>query len=282
MKRPLLWLALALLLLVVGASVAGRSSSPAPPAEPADVAVVRGPPADAVTIAKPASGLVTSARSVQVRGSAPWISPDDGEAVVRVTVNRRPHEVFPTAQGYATVVALELGRNEIVVRGSASRFDDDEAVRGSARVVIERRRAPGDDTGVLDRATASMLADSTEEAYWLCGEDDGCSTEPVCFKLGARRVDCAIARWYTEDPVRRCGHVYTLRLRGERLYAGSYACRGRVSPDPRRLVRASVTPILSRVVIDADDEDTWSRFVVNEPNAYGAPRFNMARDRFMP
>jgi hypothetical protein len=180
-----------------------------------------------VTIAQPAPGLVTSARTIDVSGKAPWISPDDGEALVRVTVNERPLEVFPSREGYATPIALELGRNEIVVRGEAGSYDDEDSVTGTARVVVERRQAPGDETGVLDAATASMLADSTEEAYWLCGEDDRCFAEPTCFNVSPRRVDCAVAYWYTYNRVRRCGYVYTLRLRGDRLHAGSYRCRGR-------------------------------------------------------
>ena len=237
---------------------------------------------DPVTIAEPATGLVTSARTIEVRGLAPWISPDDGEAIVRVTVNARPLEVFPTPDGYATPVALELGRNEIVVRGEAAGYDDDKAVTGTSRVVVERRRAPGDETGLLDLATASMLADSTEEAYWLCGEGDGCFVEPECFSMGPRRVDCAVAHWYTYDRVRRCGHVYTLRLRGDRLHAGTYRCRGRLNPQPRRLLRKRATAKFRRVIVDAGEADTWSRLLVNAPNRYGAPRFSMERDVFLP
>jgi hypothetical protein len=238
----------------------------------------------AVTIAEPGPGLVTSARTIDVRGRAPWIAPDAGESIVRVTVNGRPSETFPTRQGYSTPIALELGRNEIVVRGRSEPFDDGKAVTGTARIVVQRRRVTGDDTGVLDRATAFMLADSTTKAYWLCGEDDQCSHDPVCFSIGPRRVDCAVAYWYVDNPMRRCGHVDTLRLHGNRLYSGSYACSGRLNPRPRqRLIQDDAAPALTRVVIDADEENRdLFRVESNRSNRYGAPRFSMARDVFLP
>jgi hypothetical protein len=235
-----------------------------------------------VTIDAPAAGLVTSERTIVVSGRAPWLPQDDGESTAVVTVNGRPIETFPRRAGYSTPVALELGRNEIVVRGRSEPYEDGKPVTGTARMTVERRRAPGDDTGVLDRATAFMLADSTEEAYWLCGESDDCTVEPVCFALGPRRVDCPVSNFFVDNRRRRCGYVYTLRLRGDRLYAGDYPCRGRfLNPRPERLLRPRLTPRLSRVVIDAGSDQPWFRTEVNAPNRYGAPRFDMASDAFL-
>jgi hypothetical protein len=281
-------LVFAAMMVVATAGCGGGGARHAEPRTTRDSTVHSAPRptrASPVTIAAPQPGLATSARSIVVRGRAPWLRPNHGDSLVRVTVNGRPLETFPTRKGYRTPVALEAGPNEIVVHGWAQGFDEDaKVVSGTARVVVQRKTAPGDGTGTLDLATAYMLADSTDKAYWLCGEGDGCGFEPVCFRVGPRRVDCPVASWHSDNQVRRCGHVYTLRLRGDQLYSGFYACHGRLNPRPRqRWVRADFTPRLHRVVINAsrDDRDTY-RVESNGPNRYGAPRFSMDRDVFLP
>ena len=234
-------------------------------------------PAAEVSIVAPSADLYTSARTLEVRGSAP-----KNVKQVRVTVNGRPYKASNKRQQYRTSIALELGANEVVVTDGTKPTASDRAAARSARVMVHRNRTAGDDTGSLDRATAWMSSYRTGAAYEMCGEGDGCFVDPVCFEVDERRVDCAVARWYTEDPIRRCQYVYTLRLRGDRLYFGFYGCQGRLNPRPDRFIQRVTTPELRRVVIDAGEHDTWSRLEVNEPNRYGTPRFSMADDRFLP
>jgi hypothetical protein len=232
-----------------------------------------------VTIDAPSDGSRTTARSIVVTGTSPAV-PRGGDALVTVTVNRRPVDVAPRRGTYRIEVALELGRNAISAKGQIYNAEGTE-IGTTASGVIAVTRAPGAGTGVLDRATAYLAADSSDEVYSICGESEDCRREPHCFEVGPRRVDCPVGTTTYDEPISRCDIVLTVRLRGPRVYFGNYGCRGKLNPNPRRLVRRDVYRSGRRFRID-EREAPWLREEANEPNRYGVPRFDVDRDVFLP
>jgi hypothetical protein len=184
-------------------------------------------------------------------------------------------------------VALEVGPNEIVVRRNTYREWGDPPATSSSPLVVHVTRvpSPGDDTGVLDLATAHFFSGYGEGRYEVCGEVDGCATDTRCFALGPRRVDCPVFNYSVgEDHVRRCALVATVRLRGEHIHHDTYPCRGRLRPDARRFVRAAFWSRGVRLRPEGSGHETheWFRAETNNPNRYGPPRFDVDRDVFLP
>jgi hypothetical protein len=197
-----------------------------------------------------------------------------------VTVNRRPVEVAPRRGTYRIEVALALGRNAISAKAQIYDAKGTE-IGATASAVIAVMRAPGAGTGTLDRATAYLTAGYSDDVYSLCGESEDCGSEPHCFEVGPRRVDCPVATATNDDQISRCYIVISVRLRGRRVYFGSYDCQGRFNPNPRRLVRRDVYRRGRQFRID-QREAPWLREEMNEPNRYGVPRFDVDRDVFLP
>jgi hypothetical protein len=233
-----------------------------------------------VTIDAPSAGLVTSARTVTVAGRAP--AQQHGQLVaVRVKVNGRPVLAQAPRSGYKTVVALTPGENTLTATAEATDADiadDPKTLAESQPVRVIRQPTPGDNTGTLDRATAYLVTEYSDAAYWQCGESDDCRTDPACFTLSTRRVDCPVA---TRDLARHkatCGFVMTVRLRGTRLFYSRYGCRSRRWKRPRHHVREAFygrgRQFRLGSPIGQEDADA--------PNPYGAPRFDVARDVFLP
>jgi hypothetical protein len=237
-------------------------------------------PRPEVTIDAPSAGLVTSARTVTVAGRAP--AQQRGQLLaVRVKVNGRPVLAKASRSGYKTVVALTPGENTLTATAEATDADiadDPKTIAESQPVRVIRQRTPGDNTGTLDRATAYLVTEYSDAAYWQCGESDDCHTDPACFALSTSRVDCPVA---TRDRARhktKCGFVMTVRLRGTRLFYSSYGCRSRRWKRPRRHVREELyrRGRQFRLGSPIGQEDAGA------PNRYGAPRFDVARDVFLP
>jgi hypothetical protein len=238
-------------------------------------------PSPIATIATPADGTVTSARWTTVTGTAP-AAPKGGETDVTVTIDRRPVVARVRKGTYRVDIALALGRNEIIAKADIYGPDDDAepVTSNSAPTVVTRVPVSGDGTGTLDRATAFIVTDWSDEAYWLCGEG-GCGTKSRCFRVTSLRVDCPTASQWEDDPVWRCGFVMTVRLRGTRVYRDTYGCRGRFRGRPRRFVRPSVWRKGNRFRVNVGNAD-WLREEINERNLYGVPRFDVDRDVFLP
>jgi hypothetical protein len=74
----------------------------------------------------------------------------------------------------------------------------------------------------------------------------------------------------------------SVRLRGVRLYADSYRCRGRMRGYLRRFVRVSVWRTGKRFRVDDLDDYPWLRYEINARNRHGVPRFDVNRDVFLP
>jgi hypothetical protein len=243
-------------------------------------------PATSVTIDFPVDGSNTSARSTLVMGTAP-AAREGGEVGVTVTVNRRPVDLDLRGNTYRTEVALELGRNELTATVEIYAPSDAQhpTVITSAPSVVTRTSVPGDGTGTLDLATASLIADWSDYVYWLCGENDECgTTKPRCFQVGPRRVDCPVGDYGLagNSPVALCALVITVHLRDRRLYYASYGCRARrLNPNPQRFVRRSVYRRGRHFGVD-EAEAPHLRQEINQPNRYGVPRFDVDKDLFLP
>jgi hypothetical protein len=196
-----------------------------------------------VSIEDPAHGLTTNARWTTVTGAAP-MPPKGGWTYIEVTVNGRPAEASVRGNRYRVDIALELGRNLITaaaeIYGPDEDLDVDPVTVASPTIEATRFAVTGDRTRTLDRATAYMVTDWSNEAYWFCGEGDGCNTKIRCFRVTSRRLDCAAGAWWSDNPVWRCSFVMTGRLRGVRLYSDSYRCSGRMRGYLRRFVRGNV------------------------------------------
>src|SRR4051812_48214062 len=112
-----------------------------------------------LTIESPVDGTSTSARTITVEGSAS-APPRGGELAITVRVNGRPIAVDPAPTPFRIPVAIEPGRNDIDVRAELyNRNDVDPQRTLTAHTAVTRTPVPGDDTGVLDRATAYLAAD---------------------------------------------------------------------------------------------------------------------------
>jgi hypothetical protein len=281
MKRSSARVGLVVALGLGGLALAGPSETPEP-------ARAQAPPA-AVTIDAPADGAVTGARSVVVTGRAP-APPKGGDVEVTVTVGGRPVSVAVQGTAYRTPVALTVGRNDVVARADVYATNDDDIAgandgqprsRTTARSTVTRTVSAGDETGSLDLATAYTVADYDDAVYWLCGEGD-CGTDVRCFQVSPRRVDCPVGSYGDGSLVRRCGVVITVRLRGARLYAGNYRCKGRLTPRPQRFVRRAVWRKGRRFRVAATGDTDYLREEINRPNRYGVTRFDVDRDVFLP
>jgi hypothetical protein len=66
--------------------------------------------------------------------------------------------------------------------------------------------------------------------------------------------------------------VVSVRLRGDQVVTGSYACRGAMSPRPERLVRTAQRP--AATPFPGPPSAT--------PNRYGPPRLDADGRRFIP
>jgi hypothetical protein len=64
---------------------------------------------------------------------------------------------------------------------------DERATPRSAPVTVTRSRPRG--PARLDLATAELVAESSDDYSWLCGEGEDCGTALRCYALGPRRVD---------------------------------------------------------------------------------------------
>lgn len=236
-----------------------------------------------VTIEDPANGSTTSARWTTVTGAAPT-PPEGGWTYVEVRVNGRPAEARVRGNRYRVEIALALGRNQLTAAAEIYGRDEDAdpVTVASPTIAVTRVAMPGDGTGTLDRATAYLVTNWSTEAYFLCGEGEGCRTKVRCFRVTSRRIDCPAGAWWSDDPVWRCNFVTTVRLRGVRLYADSYRCKGRMRGYLRRFVRPGVWRTGKRFRVDGLDESPWLRQEVNARNRYGVPRFDVDHDVFLP
>ena len=129
----------------------------------------------------------------------------------------------------------------------------------------------------LDAATAALVAESSDDAYWLCGEGEDCGYEVSrCFRIAPQRIDCAVA-YGDEDPLDLCGVVVAVLLRGVDVFSDSYECAG-LMRDVTRMddIETKPPPKLKHFRIDA----SWYE-LGDEPNKWGVPRFDPARDVYV-
>ena len=253
---------------------ATRVTATVPPATTA-------PPAR-VTLETPSDGVTTTRRTIAIGGVGSQ-DPRGGVQIITVRVNGRLIDATPeTTDRYRVRAALNPGQNRITV--TAENFKSFEAPKLESTAVagpIVVTRTPSADTGVLDLATAYLVTRFSYDFYWLCGESDDCGHEPYCLAVGPRRVDCPAATWSSEDPIRRCALVMTVRLRGARIFFSTYPCSGRLKPNVRRHVQPGFYRVGKRFRID-DARDDYDREEINAPNRYGIPRFDIDRDQFIP
>jgi hypothetical protein len=236
----------------------------------------QGTVATELTIDSPFSGETVAGRATQVAGRAP-AAPRDGETLVSVSVNRRRVYAEVSGTAYRADVALNRGHNKITARAEVFAPDADRANRvvRTRPVTISRRVTPGDGTGVLDLATAHYVATTWIPEDVVCGLAEECGTAAWCVPVSNRRVDCPVA-WYEPGDVRRCYKVVSVRIVGRRLHAGSYACAGRVTPQPSRVVRRDAAPRMLRF-------EGTEYTDLTQPNRYRGPvRFDVRRDAYIP
>jgi hypothetical protein len=220
-----------------------------------------------VTITAPRDGSSTAARSVDVTGTVR--PPSSGYQIVAVTVNGRRIEPRYGRDRFRARAVLEPGDNAIT--GDARFFGIGGQRLGMVRSrVTHVTRAAGGDTGDLDLATAFLAA--TSRTRRLCDPRRGCIADAYCFAVGPRRVDCPVGRSTEDAPRSRCGVVVSVRLRGDQVVTGSYACRGAMSPRPERLVRTAQRPAAT----------PFRGPPSAAPNRYGVPRLDADGRRFIP
>ena len=229
-------------------------------------------PAALLTIGTPADGTTTSARSVVVAGRAP-AAPLGGYEIITTRVNGRPVQPAYVAGGYRGEAALAVGRNELVTEARLYGAGGQSLGTLVTRVTsVSRRRAA--DTGVLDRATAFLVATASTAGARVCAGQDGCLADAYCFAVGPHRTDCPVGRSTTATPVSTCRVVIAVRVRARRVTWSAYRCRGALSPRPERLVRRAAAGARHRFRTDAVH--------AGSPNHYGIPRLDAAEDEFLP
>jgi hypothetical protein len=186
---------------------------------------------------------------------------------------------------FRTTVVLGLGVNRITVKAEVYGPSDDDEEIGDPVVVkgepVTVRRVRGPGTGQLNLATAYWAAEDSEDVYWLCGEADFCSADPVCVRLSSARIDCPVKSRFQPDRPLICGVVMSIRLRGRRVLTSSYRCRGRWHANSRAFVQPWLAPNGELLRVD-ERHAPWLAEEINEPNRYGIPRFDVRRDLFIP
>jgi hypothetical protein len=186
--------------------------------------------------------------------------------------------------GSVAVRAVVLAALVVVLVGCGS-GERKRPVASSVQASTSVMKTAAPSTGVetaafhgLDFATAAFVADFTDEAGELCGEEDCDYGTKRCFRNANRRVDCVVGfiwsggRWM-------CGLVVTVVLRGIKVYEGSYnECEGeRLRPITRsRFIRPRRHPKLARFRAGID----WP--AQDERNRYGVPRYDTKRDVYLP
>jgi len=247
-----------------------RQTQPQPTATPT--------PTPALVLDLPAS---TRERTVLVRGQASGV-PTGGGIAVELRVNGRRFATSAERDHFRLRVTLEPGSNRITA--AAELFGPDEeastpvaTVRASpARIT----RSRGAHDGVLNRATALWVAQGHENVYALCGEADDCVAAPSCVQMTRTRVDCPVrSQFQSTEPV-VCGAVISVQVRERRLYSSAYPCGNPWRWNRRVFVREDVWA--DRRYRLNERRSPWLAEEVNEPNRYGLPRIDAARDVFIP
>jgi hypothetical protein len=128
----------------------------------------------------------------------------------------------------------------------------------------------------LDAATAALVTNWSDDAYWLCGEGDCGYEARRCFRMAPQRIDCAVGYGAEGEP-EMCGVVVAVVLRGVDVFSDSYECGG-LMRDVTRMddIETKPPPKLKHFRID----ESWYE-LGDEPNKWGVPRFDPARDVYV-